>query len=528
MGVGDLWTLKGCIETTISYIIILFCIVDRGAKFGDCQKMNFGLAVLSVGINVLALLLPLALLQVYDRILPNQSAGTAAVVFSAVAVALLLSGFLRAVRMRIFSRISATSDYQNWTAIAQNLLGRKTKFDEARLLLDTPVKARDAEAGQARVGLYDAPFAFIFLVLIWFLGGRVVLAPLVVICVVTLAFLMWRSSDVRARSELAQFNAAFQTMISRLSFGESSALHAIGAPLSAASAGLRQRAKAIQETENTAGRQLDLMQTAGLATTVLVVGFGAAQVLSGEMTTGGLAACTLLGSRAASQGIGAFVALGRRSDARRAASIVSELGQRQEEESVECLKDAANALAIDEINGGDILVLDGASRQDEAKALASLVSAVWGQVGSVDGAVLVSARPRFLRGTLMENLSGFHKRSEPDALQLAKGLGLDAMIGRLSQGYQTSVSRTEAGGLSPGGVKRALIAQALVQRPKLVVLERPAAGLDVDGRDRLAVVLKSHCPETVVIMTTSAQTLVDIATRHVKVGVAAKTLRAGV
>jgi ABC-type protease/lipase transport system fused ATPase/permease subunit len=42
------------------------------------------IVALSLLSNILGLALPLALIQVYDRIIPNQSLGTAAVLFSAV------------------------------------------------------------------------------------------------------------------------------------------------------------------------------------------------------------------------------------------------------------------------------------------------------------------------------------------------------------------------------------------------------------------------------------------------------------
>lgn len=485
--------------------------------FGNGYGMRFSLLVSSLGINVLALLLPLALLQVYDRILPNQSAGTASVVFSAVALALVLSGFLRAVRARVFSRVSATADYRNWVSVATNLMGKNTDSEKARSLLDAPLKARDAEAGQGMVGLYDVPFALVFLSLIWFLGGPVVLAPLTVIVIAAALLGLARPAEKHAKLTLVSDNAALQSIIARLTLGKSSALRAIGSQIATTGAVLRQRASSVRSVENAAGRQLDLMQTAALATTVLVVGFGAAQVLSGGMTTGGLAACTLLGSRAVSQSIGAFLALGRRADAKAAASAVKDLNTSAGSHSGDCLDVLASLLGDQAVSCGDVLLLEGENRQNEAKALKSLATWLWGQVGNPEGAVLVPAQPSFERGSLMDNLSGFRKQNETDALAVASDLGLDAMIGRLAQGYQTEVSRTDAGGLSSGAVKRAAITQALAGKPKLILMERPAAGLDLDGRARLAEVLKLWGASSVIVMTTSDQTLVKAATQRIAV-----------
>ncbi len=477
--------------------------------------MRISVSVLSVGINLLALLLPLALLQVYDRILPNQSTGTAAVVFTAVGIALVLSGFLRAVRARIFSRISASSDYANWQAVSTAILNRGFSPEKARALTKVPVAARDVDAGQGLVGLYDAPFAVIFLCLIWFLGGNVVLAPFAVAITVSFTLLARRRPAERAKSDLEKAETNLNGVIASLSSGSTSTLASV-VPMIATSSGLlRQRAAEVRAVENDDSTLMDLMQSAGLATTVLVVGFGAAQVLAGDMTTGGLAACTLLGSRAASQSIGAVVAIGRRANTKASAAVLAELAAGPNDAAVDCLKQVERAFNTAPVIGGDVLRVSAENRHAEASALATLVQHVWNEKMPPKDAILVPARPTFARGSLLENLSAFQRQHEDTALEMASELGLDAMIGRLSRGYQTEVSRTNNGGLSPGAMKRAALVQALVAAPRLVVLERPAAGLDIDGRTRTAEFLRSRGQDTVFVMTTTDEKLASVATRTV-------------
>ncbi len=483
--------------------------------------MLFKLAVFSTAINILALIMPLALLQVYDRILPNQSSGTAFVIFSAVAVALLLAGVLRLARARAFSRVSATSDHHNWMIVANRMMAQNTDLATARHLMDIPPKARDFEAGEAAVGLYDAPFVLIFLSLIWFLGGDVVLAPVAIVVLATAVVLMSRKQGVAARNSFAHDTGAMESKISQLALGATSDLRSVAGRMSDLSTLLRRRAKSAMGVELAGGRQLDLMQIAGLATTVLVVGFGAAAVLKGNMTTGGLAACTLLGSRAASQGIGAILAVSRKTDTKAANAEMRRLERMEEnaataEDTIQILTEA---LSLDGAPQNGVILIAGDARKHEAAILQSVVTALWSSGAHRSDAVLVPARPEFMRGTLIENLSGFETESEQAALDLSIALGLDVMVGRLAQGYETEVSRTESGGLSHGAVKRAMIVQALVGCPRLLLLERPAAGLDLEGRSRLASVLKERANNLIVVMTTSEEVLVDIATKRVQVPV---------
>lgn len=487
--------------------------------------MSLAVLILSFGINALALVLPLALLQVYDRILPNQSAGTALVIFSAVALSLVLSGFLRAVRSRIYSRLSAEADYRNWSVVAGNLLTSGTAAQRPREKTRLIPMARDAEAGQGVAGLYDAPFALVFLLLIWFLAGTVVVAPVIVILIVSVVTIFYRGRDDRAHDVLLDANDDLHDRVSDLTRTAEFAgpLRGAGAGLMRVGHALKSRARSALGTEAASHRQMDLMQTAGLTTTVLVVGFGAAQVLSGEMTTGGLAACTLLGGRAASQGIGAILAVFRFGKTRAAARQIKQLEEVGTTADSDVRLTAARLLQTDDIQDGDVLMLQGVDLTDEASVLSELVDAVWGGAGVPTGAVLVPSRPGLVRGSLMDNISAFNKIAERKGQQMSEAIGLDAMVGRLAQGYRTEVHGNASGGLSPGGVKRAAIVRALVSAPSVLILERPEVSLDAEGRNKLVDVLSEYGQDTAIIMTTADPGLQSLCTRTVAVPDLAKT-----
>src|SRR4051812_37257697 len=63
-------------------------------------------------ITALALVLPLALLQIYDRILPNASLSTLSALAVAVILALVVEAVLRIVRGNMLARIAAVAEAQ--------------------------------------------------------------------------------------------------------------------------------------------------------------------------------------------------------------------------------------------------------------------------------------------------------------------------------------------------------------------------------------------------------------------------------
>src|SRR5215469_14790760 len=86
------------------------------------RPLGIWLLIISLVSNLLSLALPLALLQVYDRVLPTSQYGTAATLLVVVVVAMVLDGFLRFVRSRAVFRASVGREHSETIGLARALL----------------------------------------------------------------------------------------------------------------------------------------------------------------------------------------------------------------------------------------------------------------------------------------------------------------------------------------------------------------------------------------------------------------------
>ena len=89
-----------------------------------------------------------------------------------------------------------------------------------------------------------------------------------------------------------------------------------------------------------------------------------------------------------------------------------------------------------------------------------------------------------LDGSISENVSRFDAAPAEAIIGAARAADVHEMIGRLRQGYDTSIGRVVAS-LSGGQRQRIALARALFGSPRLLVLDEPDASLDQAGEDAL-------------------------------------------
>lgn len=493
-----------------------------------------GLAVpfAALQLNLLSLAVPVAVLHVYDRIVPNGSSQTLLVLLAGLGLALLLEVVLRAARGALLAGLTARQEHAARQGLVAGLLAARPAALRA-LPPDALAEALAAQrtlraaAAQRQQCLVDLPFALLFLGLIVVIGGRLVWVPMAGIALfLLLAWATGRAQDraaARLREATRPRDAALQGIFAQLG----------GAKLLGAELALLARLRPLQQEQATALRPLlqhaafqrELAALFSQLQVALMIGVGALLVLDGRLSMGGLAACTLLSGRALQPLQSALAAMQGWHEARAAAATLRQLS------ALACEDIAAppgaapqgalqlRALRLDRADGTPLLrevTLDlpaggmaviRPGRQGEASlllaALLGLEEPAAGEICFGDTlfgphnapalrrqAALVGREAPLMEGSLMENLTEFgDSERQAEAQYLCFLLGLEAAVKRLPGGYET---RLDASGRNlPPQIRQSLgLVRALSGRPRLLLLDEAEATLDATAQLRLAGFLK--------------------------------------
>ena len=528
--------------------------MDASLTAGPTLGERTSLLALSVASNILALALPLALLQVYDRIVPNQAQGTAVVLFSAVLVALLADGFLRYVRFRTLAHIAARYEFASTQRLVERIFGAKlsalmkVRSGRLRAAVAALSQARELYTGQGLLPFFDAPFGVIFLLFVWYIGGGLVLVPIAILILLGVVALWSGRQHRRSLVALASAEQERSSLFSEAFGGiESHKMLGLAGPLFQRFYQVEaQRAKADQRSERLGGLFTDLSQTGSQAATIAIALFGSLIVLQGEMTTGGLAACSILGGRGIGSLLSLVGALSRRQVAHAAdEQVASILALAPQELASAAPSDADsgplgirfNDLTLarpgatlthvsGEIPPGMIVALELDRRADAELLLQAVTGLEEPDSGGIeltrgDGTerseplsahtAFVPARPVVFAGSLLDNVSLFDKGLRAPARELSNEIGLTAIADRLPKGLRTDVGYETLPALPLGAIKRAAIARALIRQPGLLALQSPGRWLDVEGIGRLREMLEARRGSMTILLATGDQKLLDAA-----------------
>ncbi|MEM7711762.1 MAG: ABC transporter transmembrane domain-containing protein, partial [Pseudomonadota bacterium] len=262
--------------------------------------------VASLALSVLGLAMPVVMLQVFDRIIPNGSTETLTVLMAALTLVIGLELILRHLRATLLlAQAQGEAGRLGARALAGLLHAAEPEAETSAAQIHRQLQSadglRDRMASPARLHAIELPFALIALGAIWAIGG-----PLVAVTLIALGFLAILAFAIRGiqREVLAARSDTDQARYDLLADALSRIATIKTGRLEPA---LRRDYGRLQAASARAGLSATLSSgmfgataaIAGQALSSAMVLAGAWFVIAGRIGPAELAACTMLGSRAA-------------------------------------------------------------------------------------------------------------------------------------------------------------------------------------------------------------------------------------
>ncbi|KEK27113.1 ABC transporter transmembrane domain-containing protein [Shewanella xiamenensis] len=504
------------------------------------QHKSFSeLLLSSTLINVLSLALPFTMLQIYDRILPNEAYGTASVLAIGVGIAILLELLLRYTRSWLLALNASNYELQTTTQFVDRLM--KADYHHVEQLgsgkilqgITSIATMREIYSGQAAVALMDFPFVIIFLALVAYIGGPLVFIPILVWGIAGIG--VWKIGkklSVATRELAISDDERTRLLILVLSGLTTAKSLALESRITYAYKKINyQRLAQQNEVDWLSSKLQEWIQGASQATTLALVLIGCFEVLNGDLTTGGLAACSILAGRA----VAPLSAIG----SLKAKFVTAQSAMQDVNEIIASPPESLNGTQVyhQKLPSGPIEFEQVSAQQTGAKLkhinltipagslvtvtsnplthASLLLSTVGGYHQVSEGTIKIDSIPlsehdpleyrqsisyvppwaTLFAGSILDNLTLFRHEREAYAMVLADKLGLSATIAQLPAGYQTLVGNNDNQMLNQGAIKLITIVRALAQSPSILLLDEPMVSLDADSQQRLLALLlelKNH------------------------------------
>jgi len=479
--------------------------------------------VAAFGINLLALALPIFVMNVYDRVIPNAAFVTLWTLAIGVAIALALDLALRTLRTGVLEAIARRVDLKVASALFDQVMAaRMTARSGGAAGMANTIRdfesVRDFFGSASFVALIDLVFIGVFVAVLFYVVGPLAWVPLLAIPIVLILAVVAQVPLGRSAAKAQQLATKRHVVLVESLLG----IEAVKS-LNAEPVMQREWEAAIAASSRISGRT---RFWSGLATngtqlvqqgvSVGIIVWGVYLVAEGRITVGALIAANILAGRALAPLAAISQTIFRAHYAVRAMAALDALMALPRERSDVVRSDlrvtrgavefrevvfrypgaehpAVNGLTL-EIRPGETVALlgrVGSGKTTVGKLLNGLLPAESGNI-LIDGSAIAQFDPAELRegvgyltqdselftGTLRENMTiGRPSASDEEVRQALHLAGMDGFVAANPDGLDLFIG--EKGNRLSGGQRQGVaLARLLLRKPRVLFLDEPTNAMD--------------------------------------------------
>jgi len=495
-------------------------------------------------LSIFGLMSALYTMQVYDRVVPTEGFSTLWVLTIGVLMAIFFELVMKLVRSHLVDKASKAIDLElSGVFFSKALAIRSDCRPKTVGTFASQIRhfesVRNFMTSSTIFVLADAPFALLFILVIYFIAGPVAFVPLMMIPVGLIIGLAMKGPIERYTAEsMEESNKKNGLLIEAIDGVES---------VKAASAEwkLQDRWRELTETITATDLKSKLLTTFSTSSTqsiqqlsyVGIIATGAYSIVNGDLTMGGLIACSIISGRAltplaqmpnmiaqwkhsqiALDVLDGIMAMPSERDNQRLVVPDSCRGELKLNQVGFAYEENAPQVTIDKLSfkpGDRVAILGsvGSGKSTLIKILSGLYQPQQGGVflDDMDMSLVASEfvreqigylpqEVRLFNGTLRDNLVlGLPTLSDSQILKAAALTGLDQAIQNHPSGLEINIS--EGGkGLSGGQRQLVGLTRLLLARPKILLLDEPTASMDTRLEEFVMQHLFEQLPDDSVIV----------------------------
>jgi ATP-binding cassette subfamily C protein LapB len=513
----------------------------------------------SLLINLIGLAAPLFVMNVYDRVVPNQASATLWVLVVGISGAYCFDLILKTMRGLCLDLAGKKTDLIISATLFERILGMSMRHRPARVgsfaqNIHEFQSLRDFLASLTLTSLIDLPFTLLVLLVIGLLGGHLVWIPMLAFPLAALcSWLLQKPLEETMQKTMALAAERQSAMIETLS-----ALDAVKVNNAES-----ERQYQWEQTIGTLSRlELRVRMLSSLAMNitlliqqlagVIMIAFGVYMIIDGNLSMGGLIACYMLSGRALGPLTQMSGLLTRYQQARLTMTNIDMMmalpQERHADErplSRQILQGAIEFRQLDftypeqqnaalkavnlVIRPGEkigIIGRSGSGKSSLAKLLVGLYQADAGSLllDGIDirqldvsdlrhGIGYVPQDIQLVSGTLRDNLvSGARYVEDELVLQASELAGVHEFARLHPQGYDLQVGE-RGQQLSGGQRQNVALARALLLDPPVLLLDEPTSAMDNTGEERLKQRLAAVITDKTVLLVTHRASMLSLVDR---------------
>lgn len=510
-------------------------------------------------VNLFGLAGPLFIMNVYDRVIPNNAMETGWVLGIAALTIFVFDFVMRTLRGYFIDLAGRRIDVIVARRIFDQVLNMKLAERPASSgafanMLREFEAVRDFCTSATLTALVDLPFSLLFIFVIYILAGPIAFVLLAIMAIVGIAGLILQVPLKHLiRESMKSAEAKHGLLVETINGLETvKAMRADGRMRANYGAHVGESAAVGQASRFYSGMAANIAGFLQQSVSIIIVLFGMYMVQDGSLTMGALIAAVIMGGRAISP-IGQMASLITRFHTVRGSlktlNKLMEAGvERPAGKNFLHRPDLSGHIAFDRVSfcypHTDRKVLDGVSfnigagekvgiigRIGSGKStIIRLIAGLYDPEGGdifADGTDYRQIDPVDLRrnigyisqdtvlfaGSVRDNITaGYPHASEDDILYAARSAGVHEFISRHPMGYDAPVGE-RGDGLSGGQKQCIALARALITSPSILLCDEPTNDMDIQAEDNFIKQIEQESKDKTLILVTHRHALLRLVDR---------------